>query len=548
MPSALSSLIRLPERDDYLKTSERFRRAGPSLQLWSKHFRVEEGEPLDFETFPFQRELYDAFGDKELGSVDVMKSAQCGISAAAVSMALYVADCWRASVLYVLPTEDISFQFSDTRVKPAIEDSVWLSHRVASTDNKGLKRLGEAFIYFTGSGSERRALSIPADVLVLDEYDRLDQTNIPKFRRRLNAPTSLRLERRFSNPSFPETGIHELFLASDQRQWFVRCPKCRHEGEITYDAGDGHHVDEERELRVCGRCHIEIGPEAVQAGRWVAAYPKAGRRGYHISRLAVPSEDVSAIVESHGLKPEDDVQAHYNFDLGLPYSPKGGSLSRDQVLACRRDWSLPDGYGGPDWVTAGVDVGSVLHIRISRWLPSGKAVPLWLGEVDGFTDLSQIWDRYNVNFGLIDERPEERKAREFMDARRGRVLLCRWAGDEQRDPIVIDEDRGLLVARRTAACDRLVVAVAEQRKLLPADVPAPYTKQMTAPHRTVETNTRGQKIARYISERADHYFFAELYDLLAREARPAPAMAPGEEPTTIREQIRRKRRTTPSSR
>ncbi len=543
MPSTVSSLTRPPEPDDLLKASERFRRkANPGLQLWSKHFRVEEGEPLDFEMFPFQRELYDAFGARELGTVDVMKSAQCGISAAAVSMALYAADLWRASVLYVLPTEDFAYQFSDTRVKPAIEDSAWLSHRVASTDNKGLKRLGEAFIYFTGSVSERRALSIPADVLVLDEYDRLHQGNIPKFRRRLNSPTSLRLERRFSNPSFPETGIHELYLASDQREWFVRCRKCRREGEITYDAGDGHHVDEQRQLRVCGRCATPLGTEAIQAGRWVAAYPKAGRRGYHVSRLCVPTETISAVIEGHQAKAEEEVQAHYNFDLGLPYSPKGGSLSRDQIMANRRDWSLPDGYSGPDWVTAGVDVGSVLHVRISRWLPSGKAVPLWLGEVDGFTDLAQLWDRYNVNFGLIDERPEERKAREFMEARRGRVLLCRWAGDEQRDPIVIDDDRGLLIARRTGSCDRLVVAVAEQRKLLPTNIPAAYAKQMTAPHRVVETNTRGQKIARYVSERADHYFFAELYDLLAREARPAPAMASGDDPITVREQIRRKRR------
>src|SRR5207237_5057742 len=138
------------------------------------------------------------------------------------------------------------------RVRPATRESGYLSTRVASTDNKGLKRVGDAFCYFRGSGSEKKALSIPADVLILDEYDRLDQANVPTFRKRLGAQTSLKLERRFSNPSFPESGVHELYLASDQRSWLIRCPGCRHEAPITYDELDGSHfLDEVRRDRVC---------------------------------------------------------------------------------------------------------------------------------------------------------------------------------------------------------------------------------------------------------------------------------------------------------
>lgn len=113
------------------------------------------------ERFPFQPELYRAFGDRDLQSVAVMKSAQCGISAAAVSLTLYAGDVWGASVLYVLPTGDDAKDFSDTRVRPAIEGSGYLRGRVSSTDNKGLKRIGDSFLYFRGSVSERKALSIP---------------------------------------------------------------------------------------------------------------------------------------------------------------------------------------------------------------------------------------------------------------------------------------------------------------------------------------------------------------------------------------------------
>jgi hypothetical protein len=542
--SPAKALVEVPTLDDILKIGEGLRRDETDLREWSRRVRVEEGESLDFPTFPFQRELYDAFGDKDLQTVDVMKSAQCGISAAGVSLALYAGDVWAANVLYVLPSSDDAYDFSDTRVKPAIEDSLWLSFRVASTDNKGLKRIGKANLYFRGSVSERKALSIPADVLVLDELDRLDQRNVPKLRRRLASPTSMKLERRFSNPSFPEFGIHELFLASDQREWFVRCPRCRHEASMAYEQTDEeHYVDEARLLRVCGACSRELTPERIAAGRWVAARTTKGlARGYHVSRLDVPGEDVLAIATAHRSLSETELQAHYNFDLGLPYSPKGGSLSRELVYACRRDYAMPASYQGTDWVTAGVDVGKVLHVRISRWLPE-RAVPLFIGEIDTFAELGLLWSRYGVNFGVIDERPEEREARRFLKAHRGQVLLCRWSGEEQRDPMVIDDERGLLIARRTGSCDKLVAAFTEQHRLLPRDLPEGYVKQVTAPHRSVETRPNGQKVARYVSENADHFFFAECYDLLAREARGAPALAGGIEPETMREQIRRRRRT-----
>ncbi len=518
------------------------RRSNPSLLSWSGAFRREKGRALDFELFPFQRELYEAFGSKELRTVDVMKSGQCGISAAAVSLALYAGDQWGASVLYVLPGFEDAHDFSDTRVKTAIEDSAYLASRVSLTDNKGLKRIGDAFVYFRGSGSEKKALSIPADILILDEYDRLDQRRIPTFRKRLGAPTSLKLERRFSNPSYSEAGIHGLYLLSDQREWQVRCGPCRHEASIRWDEAQGEHfVDEEKAARVCGGCRRALSRESIATGRWAPTRPKTPMRGYHVSKLIVPDEDISALIREHHKTDEDSIAAHYNYDLGLPYSPRGGSLSRDLVLACRRDYVAPESYGGPSWVTAGVDVGRVLHVRISRWTEAGHAVALYIGEIDGFTDLALLWERYAVNFGLIDERPEERKAREFMESRRGQAMLVRWSGDDQRDPVVLDKDRGLLLARRTGACDRLVAAITAQTKYTPRDLPARYVSQLTAPHRVVETNARGQKVARYVSERDDHYFFAELYDLLAAETRGGPAYGGfGPAPESIRDEIRRR--------
>src|SRR5438128_857010 len=66
-----------------------------------------------------------------------------------------------------------------------------------------------ANLHFVGSVAETYAISIPADLLLFDEYDRLALKQIPKFEQRLAALTSMKLIRRFSTPTYPEWGIDE---------------------------------------------------------------------------------------------------------------------------------------------------------------------------------------------------------------------------------------------------------------------------------------------------------------------------------------------------
>jgi hypothetical protein len=327
--------------------------------------------------------------------------------------------------------------------------------------------------------------------------------------------------------------------------WLVRCRSCRLRAPINYEQLDGsHYLNEERLLRVCGRCGRPLRPETIAAGRWVAGRPDALARGYHVSRLISPGDDMAALVAKHRLRSESEISAHYNFDLGLPYSPRGGSLDRDQVWACRRDWACPTSWNGKGWVTAGVDVGAVLHVRITLHNDNGELVPLFIGEIEDFERLAQLWRGYNVNFGLIDERPEERKAREFCREFAGRAKMIRWSGEDQRDHIVQPDDEALVIARRTWAMDSTVAQVAEQLRLLPRDLPDRYVSQMMAPHRMVDVQERsGKKVARYVSERADHYFFAETHDLLAAECRSGPPVeVRGPAPESPKELARRRRR------
>src|SRR5829696_2336078 len=85
---------------------------------------------LDFDRFPFQRELYEqGSGERE---VVIKKATQVGISALAIRWAMYWADQCGLTSLYVFPYQRQLADFSDTRIRRVIEASEYLRTRVAA--------------------------------------------------------------------------------------------------------------------------------------------------------------------------------------------------------------------------------------------------------------------------------------------------------------------------------------------------------------------------------------------------------------------------------
>jgi hypothetical protein len=202
----------------------------PSLTLLEFARQVPEPKmgALNFALFPFQPEMYEVLGSR-VRDVVVRKCTQVGISALLVRWALSEADLYSHTVLYVMPTLGDVFDFADGRVTPLFERSEYLWERKGDPFNKGLRRVGNGIVYFRGSENKRGLDSVDADALALDEYDTLNQANVPDAERRLSAVTSAGLIRRVGVPSLPEFGIAEKYDESDRRLWLVRC-SCRYVG------------------------------------------------------------------------------------------------------------------------------------------------------------------------------------------------------------------------------------------------------------------------------------------------------------------------------
>lgn len=386
-----------------------------------------------------------------------------------------------------------------------------------------MKRIGTSHCYFRGSESRNDLIAVDADLLVLDEYDSLDAAHIPEAERRISG-SELGLIRRVGVPSAPEFGIAKLYDDSDQRRWHVTCNGCSRAQSPTFDANVRWEEDEGIVMNariVCNDCEE---PLDVRNGEWIAQYPNRARPGFHVHRLLVPGANLVPLVEASKKRGPHLTKSFFNNDLGLPYTENTGGLDRVAIAAAISAGASHNGgvpltmvqfYDGDNYVTAGIDVASAraLHVRISEHLSQGLKRALFIGTADGFAEVAQILDRYSVNFACVDAAPEGRLSLYLASNYPGRVYLARYAN--QFEPFVVDIETQTISAARTIMLDETIEMMRSQRNLLPADLPDEYVEHMIAPRRRITTDQYDRKVARYESRRADDYFHAEVYDLLA---------------------------------
>lgn len=479
---------------------------------WSLRVPEPKAGSLDFARFPFQVELYrDAAEDEDLC---VKKATQVGVSAFLVRWTLYWADTRGLTALYVFPTRNDVYDFSDARIKPAIEASDYLRERIPPgyVQNKGLKAVGLGFVYFRGSETKRGLDSVDADILALDEYDTLVQANIGDAERRISG-SQVGYIRRVGVPSINDFGISRQYDLSDQRRWFVKCERCNEWQYLTYQ----DNVDEERCIRVCRRCR---DPLDVARGEWVPLYPDRPNRGYHLPRLIVPDTSIARIVAAHREREPYKVQVHYNKDLAEAYEGAGGRLTRDEVMAARREHVLlQEGYNGDNLVTMGVDVASTraLNVRISEHLNPQVKRALWIGTVDSFEELNEKMERFDVRMCGIDHLPEHRLARAFAERYAGRVYLINFKTQKGGDVLLVDDEQRRAAVGRTEMIDATVERIRSQRNLLPWDLPEGYVDQLLSMVRRVEKDEEDRVSVTYRATGPFDYLMAEGYDMVATE-------------------------------
>lgn len=481
-----------------------------------------DGLPFSFGGYEPLEEIYR----DESREIVVMKSAQCGASEWLIAYSFYFPLFYGENVFYGMPAKDQIKDFVQGRVDPRVDDSSRLQDLIVATDNIDLKQVGVNFIYYRGSQNRRQIATVDAGLLILDEHDLMVQAHVPVMEKRLG-DSAHKIKRKVSVPSTPEFGIHREYLATDMREYHLRCSGCYKWVAPTWDKNISPAPTRDRSARTPEKvelvCHHCGGKLDRKGGKWIATN-ESDRRGYHISKLIMPRTDLRELWIEY--RDTINLQDFHNSNLGLPYIAEGGKLEDRALNACRRSEAeekkieevvakLKEDGG----CTMGIDVGARLNVRISKRI-DGKKHALLIETLRDFEELDKLMEKFDVWRAVVDGLPETREAFKFAERHPGRVYLAYYSLQDPHKTIEWDfKSRPMKVLiNRTRAMDETAQRFLERQTRIPQDahlVPD-YYDQMRAPQRVKVVGKDGNEKYSYLEGgRPDHYYHAEVYDDVA---------------------------------
>lgn len=466
----------------------------------------EKADEMEFSDHKFMIEPYLDDTPRQA----IIKCAQIGWSTLAIIRSFHLAHFAGANIIHTFPSRNMSKDFVIPKVNPIIANNPFIQSIIA-TDSLTLKEvktpMGNRFIYYRGSYEQNEAVSISANILIEDEYDRSDVKVLETYRSRLDDSLrdrpELGWEWQFSNPTIPGKGVDKLYQESTQKQWVVKCRRCNKEQVPTWPDS----INLETKQKICIKCHNELDRENIRDGRWIAFHPDREVAGYHISQMIVPWIPASKIIADS----KRSAEVFHNFTLGLPYIEKDSALSREAIIKC-----LAPGYNSMTNVAMGVDNGIKKHYVIGNKMGIFK-----IGVSDDWADIERLRSQYGATM-VIDALPYPNVPRQFAEKYPGKVYLHYYQQDKKNLGMVYwDHAESMVKTDRTKMFDFLVAEInaGDLRFNMTAPELDAYIYHWLQLYRTVEQDRFGIFVSRWkkIDNQPDHYAHATLLWRVALE-------------------------------
>lgn len=515
-----------------------------SCSRWSSHRRV-MGHPFpgaySWKHHPWVREILDSKASFNV----TLKAAQMGFTEVGINRALYTVDVCKRDVLYVLPTALNAADFSKARFGGALENSPYLKSIFTATNTVGLKQAGSTNLYIRGSRGDSNLKSVPASVLILDEFDEFNMKSVGLALERLSG----QLEKEvwyISTPTIPAYGVSAEYLLTTQEHFTFQCPSCSKHTELTFpdcveicgdSVNDPRIYDSHLKCKECGaRLPHETKPQWLSKGKWTPTYTNgdSNRRGFHINQLysftVKPYEIVSAYMK--GLGDEVANKEFHNSKLGVGFVGEGAQVNDGHIAAVLGSHSIQDPRPvKPDRIiTMGADQGKTGYFVVKEWFVENLRDPnrtaeskvLDFGRIDqnsrGLSQLDELMVEWQVLAAVIDADPEITLARDFCRRFRKYAWTCRYrAGVTGGEMKVTDEEDGAPMATvdRTHWLGVALGRFKTNRIQLPVEVTNEFKAHVKAPVATWERDEFGNPKQIYISTGADHFAHALVYAEIA---------------------------------
>lgn len=419
-------------------------------------------KPFSFDRYPFQRQIVNDLHP----NMDVMKPSQVGLSEIQIRKALALLMRHSGiSLIFTLPNEKMYKRISKARIKPLVTgDRAFQNPDGSTNDNSmGLMKIGSSFLYVTGS-SEADATSIDADIIFNDEVDLSDPDMISLFNSRLQG-SDMRINQRFSTPTYEGYGIHKGFLVSDQHHYMAKCQCCGHyqipeftrkfiriKGLPDY-IQDLQDIEEKLLLDgiinledawvICERCHKPLDLSNHCDREWVAKYPtRTHARGYAVSPFSTERLDVQYILgQLFKYKRSGNMKGFNNTVLGQPHNDLNARLSASAIEYCFSSCANPPEYVAGSHYFLGVDMGAVCHIVIARGTDPMRMeyVLFETCSADNVeTRVQMLCVRYHITAGGSDRHPYTPTSNTIRDITNRVIIPVEYRGqkdiNEVKDP------------------------------------------------------------------------------------------------------------------
>lgn len=353
-----------------------------NLSAWIlKHTKYECGA-FSFLGREYQKDIID----DPAKTLYVVKCAQVGLSEVFARWGLAAtASQENFTTIYTFPAATDAEMFNKSRMVPVIEGSAELMRQLSKSVNSvELKQFGQnSFLYTRGTLSETGALSVPADLLIHDEYDRSDMGNVAAYVSRLQAkPTKMR--RIFSTPTVAKYGIDKESLSARRKKQMWTCSHCANTWLPTYHNDiviPGYDKDKKeltkanlhtvrwREAKLlCPRCGLVPSSE-LRYRQWVVENnaEQHDSVAYYVAPFCAPS----VITPTYLVKVSTEFDKWSEFcnqALGETADNVQEMLSDSDVRGAAFQSSLDSG----ELHFMGADMGLMCHIVIGRLSLDGK--------------------------------------------------------------------------------------------------------------------------------------------------------------------------------
>jgi hypothetical protein len=452
-----------------------------SLVQWARQVNYTiDGNVFNLNKVPYSKAIY---ADDKATTYVFRKGSQVAITSWALAKAMHGADELGMRWIYFLPTDTEMDDFVADRVGGVIENSKYLRSRVGSTDNSGLKKIGDqgGLLYFRGLWTRRHAKSVPADGLIFDEVDEINPELIAFGEDRVLA-SAWQTKVYLSVPSFSDIGIDKLFKDSDQRFYLIKCKQCNTYASIDEDFPKNFIPVPESTKKLfpsgakyyhgCLNCGAEL---VVKDGEWVAKHPGAPRRGYHVSRL-IQEKHPPDFANSATYLMDEFKRAHGSqvrmsrFTIafqGMPFDGEGARLTEellDSLEVKDEGWR----YSGSG-MFLGCDQGDMLDIGI--FCRVGEKLQLiYCENTQEWDRLDMLMERYGIVMAGVDGNPNRHNAKKFAAKWKKRAFIQDFTGDKIQDKVTMHEGKTevrWVTTERTQSLDATVDFVESGRLMLP---------------------------------------------------------------------------------